>query len=132
MKNHHQRAILMNDIMHRAKPSAGVRLNDPVKLREEMAISDLRYKEPDINSTLKWNNPNNMERNINPVLQPGAHKKTPVTDADGHILGYNIQYRKNASSKQTQLAFGPNQGKVMNTSKRGKGLGTSTDPVVFT
>ena len=73
-----------------------------------------------------------MERNINPVLQPGAHKKTPVTDADGHILGYNIQYRKNASSKQTQLAFGPNQGKVMNTSKRGKGLGTSTDPVVFT
>jgi hypothetical protein len=81
---------------------------------------------------IKWNNPNNMERNINPVLQPGAHKKTPVTDADGHILGYNIQYRKNASSKQTQLAFGPNQGKVMNTSKRGKGLGTSTDPVVFT
>ena len=24
---------------------------------------------------IKWNNPNNMERNINPVLQPGAHKK---------------------------------------------------------
>ena len=81
---------------------------------------------------IKWNNPNNMERNINPVLQPGAHKKTPVTDADGHILGYNIQYRKNASSKQTQLAFGPNQGKVMKSSKRGKGLGTSADPVVFT
>ena len=122
----------MNDIMHRAKPPAGVRLNDPVKLREKMAINDLRYKEPDINSTLQWNNPNNMERNINPVLQPGALKKTPVTDADGHILGYNIQYRKNASSKQTQLVFGPNPGKVMKNLKRGQGLGSSADPVVFT
>ena len=66
MRNHHQRAILMNDIMIRAKPSAGVRLNDPVKLRAQMAISDLRYKE------------------------------------------------------------------VMNTSKSGKGIGNSKDPVVFT
>ena len=84
---------------------------------------------------IKWNNPNNMKRNINPVLQPKgktAFKKTPVTDADGHILGYNIQLRKNASSKQTQLVFGSNPGKVMKNIKRGQGLGTSADPIVFT
>ena len=84
---------------------------------------------------IKWNNPNNMKRNINPVLQPNgktAFKKTPVTDADGHILGYNIQLRKNASSKQTQLVFGSNPGKVMKNIKRGQGLGTSADPIVFT
>ena len=55
MKNHHKRAILMNDIMHRAKPE-GVELQDPVKLRENMAKLDLKYSKPDINSELKWNN----------------------------------------------------------------------------
>jgi len=47
-------------------------------------------------------------------------------------MGYNIQYRKNAVSKQTQLAFGSNPGKVMKNIKRGQGLGTSADPIVFT
>ena len=87
---------------------------------------------------IKWNNPNNMERAINPVLQIDRKmvaKKTPVTDADGHIMGYNIQYRKTPGSKQTQLAFGPNPGKVMKALKmlkKGKGQGTSEDPIFFT
>ena len=41
MKNHHQRAILMNDIIIRAKPSANVEVHDPVKLRENFAKLDL-------------------------------------------------------------------------------------------
>ena len=137
MKSHHQRAILMNDIMHRAKPE-GVELQDPVKLRENMAKLDLKYSKPDINSELKWNNPNNMERAINPVLQidrKNVAKKTPVTDADGHIMGYNIQYRRNPGSKQTQLSFGPNPGKVMKALKmfkKGQGQGTSENPIFFT
>ena len=137
MKNHHKRAILMNDIMHRAKPE-GVELQDPVKLRENMAKLDLKYSKPDINSELKWNNPNNMERRVNPILQIDRKmvaKKTPVTDADGHIMGYNIQYRKTPGSKQTQLAFGPNPGKVMKALKmfkRGQGQGTSENPIFFT
>jgi hypothetical protein len=84
---------------------------------------------------IKWNNPNNMERAINPVLQIDRKmvaKKRPVTDADGHIMGYNIQYRKNAGSKQTQLVIGSNPGKLMKNIKRGQGLGTSSDPIVFT
>ena len=87
---------------------------------------------------IKWNNPNNMERAINPVLQidrKNVAKKTPVTDADGHIMGYNIQYRKTPGSKQTQLVFGPNPGKVMKALKmfkKGQGQGTSENPIFFT
>ena len=138
MKTHHQRALLMNDIIHRAKPSANVEVHDPVKLREKFATLDLKYSKPDINSELKWDNPNNMERGFNPVLQIDRKmvaNKTPVTDADGHIMGYNIQYRKTPGSKQTQLAFGPNPGKVMKALKmlkKGQGQGTSADPVGFT
>ena len=131
MKNHHQRSILMNDIIIRAQPSANVEVHDPTKLRENFAKLDLKYSKPDINSELKWDNPNNMERAINPVLQINRKmvaKKTPVTDADGHIMGYNIQYRKTPGSKQTQLVFGPNPAKVM----KGLNLGTSANPIVFT
>ena len=123
--------------MHRAKPE-GVVLQDPVQLRETFAALDLKYSKPDINYELKWDNPNNMERAINPVLQidrKNVAKKTPVTDADGHIMGYNIQYRKTPGSKQTQLAFGPNPGKVMKALKmikKEQGQGTSSDPIVFT
>jgi hypothetical protein len=137
-KNHHQRWIFMNDIIIRAQPSANVEVHDPTKLRENFAKLDLKYSQPDINSELKWDNPNNMERGINPILQIDRKmvaKKTPVTDADGHIMGYNIQYRKTPGSKQTQLAFGPNPGKVMKALKmlkKGKGQGTSEEPIFFT
>ena len=53
VKTHHQRAILMNDIIHRAKPSANVEVYDPVKLRENFAAFDLKYSKPDMNSELK-------------------------------------------------------------------------------
>ena len=59
----------MNDIIIRAQPSANVEVHDPTKLRENFAKLDLKYSQPDINSELKWDNPNNMERSINPVLQ---------------------------------------------------------------
>ena len=79
-----------------------------------------------------------MERAINPVLQIDRKmvaKKTPLTDADGHIMGYNIQHRKTPGSKQTQLAFGPNPGKVIKALKMFKkeqGQGTSEEPIFFT
>ena len=47
-------------------------------------------------------------------------------------MGYNIQYRKTPGSKQTQLVFGPNPGKVMKALKmfkKGKGQGTSEEPI---
>jgi len=47
-------------------------------------------------------------------------------------MGYNIQYRKTPGSNQTQLAFGPNPGKVMKALKmlkKGKGQGTSEEPI---
>ena len=49
-------------------------------------------------------------------------------------MGYNIQYRKTPGSKQTQLAFGPNPGKVMKALKmlkKGQGQGTSEEPIFF-
>ena len=81
---------------------------------------------------IKWNNPNNMERNINPVLKPGAKKKHVTVDAEGNILGNNIQISKIAGQSQTKLGFGSTQGPLIKNSKRGRGLGTSSDPIVFT
>ena len=46
MKNHHQRAILINDIIIRAKPSANVEVHDPVKLKEKFAALDLKNSKP--------------------------------------------------------------------------------------
>jgi tripartite-type tricarboxylate transporter receptor subunit TctC len=68
----------MNDIIIRAQPSANVEVHDPIKLRENFAKLDLKYSKPDINSELKWDNPNNMERGINPVLQKLSYD--PIKD----------------------------------------------------
>ena len=50
-------------------------------------------------------------------------------------MGYNIQYRKTPGSKQTQLVFGSNPGKVMKALKmfkKGQGQVTSEEPIFFT
>jgi hypothetical protein len=47
---------------------------------------------------IKWNNPNNKERNINPVIKPGAKKKPGLQTA-------HVGFHKVPGTSQTRLNF---------------------------